>query len=243
MTVDEYLKLYPGLDVCSQSVRDAASKVTSTQFATYTQADWDKRGYERTNEHKHTANKRMNEAFIEKYQHTFGKGGEWGQPISDRKLKYWKDNDIAKNNLSSQAKELQQRIKSEMGEDAYLIMMQERSRNGFDAVRGNSTSSKFETKMLELLANENYEYISQYKIDRKFYDVYLPKYNLLIEFDGDFWHPLSLSECRYDFQIKSFHNDKNKDMLAEKNGYKIIRIRESDNITTFANIIKVVEVV
>ena len=57
---------------------------------------------------------------------------------------------------------------------------------------------------------------SQFKLEGKIYDFILND-SLLIEFDGDYWHSLE----------KNIKNDKIKDQIALKNGYKIFRVKES----------------
>lgn len=77
-----------------------------------------------------------------------------------------------------------------------------------------------------MLKSMNVFYVPQYRIDNRYFDAYLPDYNLLIEFDGSFWHPKSQDECKYECQKKNFAVDKIKNRLAEENGHRIFRIRE-----------------
>ena len=74
-------------------------------------------------------------------------------------------------------------------------------------------------------------YVPQYQIGSRYFDAYLPDYNLLIEFDGSFWHKQSLEECKYECQRKNFQVDKLKNRIAEENGHRILRIREDEPIT------------
>lgn len=61
-----------------------------------------------------------------------------------------------------------------------------------------------------------YTVIQQFKIpqSRHIFDIYIPKYNLIIEYDGDKWH-------------KDKKHDRDIDNLALSNGFKILRIKES----------------
>ncbi len=88
--------------------------------------------------------------------------------------------------------------------------------------------NKFETKLYLMLKEASIEFIPQFKLYNRFYDAFLPKYNLLLEFDGDFYHKNSINECIYIFQKKNFKNDIIKNKLAKKNKYGLIRIKESD---------------
>lgn len=74
-------------------------------------------------------------------------------------------------------------------------------------------------------------YISQYPLDGRYFDAYLPDYNLLLEFDGSFWHPETLLDCKYDCQKKNYKVDRLKNNIANENGHVIVRIRENDPIT------------
>lgn len=58
--------------------------------------------------------------------------------------------------------------------------------------------------------------IINFKIDKWKYDFYLPKYHLIIEYDGYPWH---------NFEI-ALKNDAIKDELAIKEGYRICRLRD-----------------
>lgn len=89
----------------------------------------------------------------------------------------------------------------------------------------------FERKMYQLLEDDKIRYFKEYRIPKttKFYDVYLPDMKLLIEFDGDYYHKTQYNECRNDMQKKNYFNDKEKDVLAAKNGYKLIRITETES--------------
>ncbi len=108
------------------------------------------------------------------------------------------------------------------------------------SVKVKKEDNEFEKKLYELLDRESIEYIKQYKIRKSYFDAYLPDYNLLLEFDGDFFHPEFLKDCKYLLQKKNFKNDIKKNELANTFGYKLLRIRESDfgKITTIKELIK-----
>ncbi len=88
--------------------------------------------------------------------------------------------------------------------------------------------TKFESEMYNILYLNNIQFIKQFKLEYKYYDCFIPSKNLLIEFDGDYWHPLSLDECIHDSQINNYYNDIYKNELAKENGYELIRIRLSE---------------
>jgi hypothetical protein len=91
--------------------------------------------------------------------------------------------------------------------------------------------TNLERKYYLMLKELNVFYIPQYPLSGRFFDAFLPDENILLEFDGSFWHPLTEEACKYDFQKKSMKVDVIKNDMAKKNGIRIIRIREEEPIT------------
>lgn len=98
--------------------------------------------------------------------------------------------------------------------------------------------NKFESRLYLIMDNENIKYIPQYEISGKYYDAYLPDYNVLLELDGSFFHKNTYKECIYPIQKRNLKNDKYKDFIAEKNGYKLIRIKELDYVTSIKKLLE-----
>jgi very-short-patch-repair endonuclease len=101
----------------------------------------------------------------------------------------------------------------------------------------NGGMTKPEKYIMDFLKKRNIHLICEYPIEwlniKKYYDFYLPSYNILIEYDGDYWHKNSLEECENDLQINNFRNDRLKDKIAQELGYKLIRITGNNkNIET-----------
>ena len=92
--------------------------------------------------------------------------------------------------------------------------------------------TSLERKYYLMLKNLDVYYVPQYQLEGKYYDAFLPDNNILLEFDGTFWHPLSKTDCKYDCQKKNIENDKIKDDIAKRHSMKLIRIREESPITT-----------
>jgi very-short-patch-repair endonuclease len=93
-------------------------------------------------------------------------------------------------------------------------------------------TSKLEEKfkvILELLDIEYQHFFFAPSI-KKIYDFYIPKYKILIEVDGDFWHcnPKIYPTPVCKTQIGALKNDKLKNKWAEENGYKLLRFWEYD---------------
>lgn len=65
-----------------------------------------------------------------------------------------------------------------------------------------------------------FQYVLRYENHIRMYDWYLPKYNLLVEFDGAFWHRLD----------KQILNDQLKNHIAKEMGYRLVRIKGESNM-------------
>jgi very-short-patch-repair endonuclease len=94
-----------------------------------------------------------------------------------------------------------------------------------------NSDTSIEVTVENFLQSEKIEYKKQYriyynKINFKIYDFYLLKENILIEVDGDFWH------CKLEKKPKNYKdiivNDKLKNDLATENGYRLVRISQSE---------------
>lgn len=93
--------------------------------------------------------------------------------------------------------------------------------------RWNYRTSKLENRFAALLKKWGLKYKRQYKIRHKYYDFYLPKYNLLIETDGDYWHGNKKKYKQLNsIQVRSKANDIYKDVIAKVKGYELIRFWE-----------------
>lgn len=98
-----------------------------------------------------------------------------------------------------------------------------RTHNGMTAAREKAlrlNSSSIEDKVAKQLDELKIKYVRQKRINKcKFYlDFYLPKYKLVIECNGDYWHRLP-DRVERDNKLKKF---------VERTGHKIIFIWEHD---------------
>jgi very-short-patch-repair endonuclease len=98
--------------------------------------------------------------------------------------------------------------------------------------------NKFERRLYLILETEKIKYLPQFEVGGKFYDAYLPDYNVLLEFDGFYFHKQSYTECVYPIQKRNLKNDKRKDFIAKVNGYKLIRIKELDYVTSIKKLLE-----
>jgi very-short-patch-repair endonuclease len=93
-------------------------------------------------------------------------------------------------------------------------------------------TTSLERRYYMMLTELGVDFIPQFPLGGRFYDAYLPDHNILFEFDGAFWHPKTSNDAKYGFQKKAMRVDELKTRMAREKGYKIIRIREDEPITT-----------
>lgn len=101
----------------------------------------------------------------------------------------------------------------------------------------NTPISIAEKEIKSLLENNGYKTESQFRIRSLKYDLFLKEYNVLIEYNGDYWH-CNPEKYKSDYFNKKkgmlahelWEQDKLKKELAEKNGYKLFTIWEKDYI-------------
>ena len=95
--------------------------------------------------------------------------------------------------------------------------------------------SKAEDELINILKNKNILVEPNYLLEGKIFDLYIPSFNLLIEYNGDYWH---CNPKKYDanyFNIKKnktakelWEYDANKLYLAKKNAYNCEVIWETE---------------
>lgn len=108
--------------------------------------------------------------------------------------------------------------------------------------------SKAEDEIINLLKKENIECIPNYKIESKIFDIFIPKLNLLIEYNGDYWHCNPKKYSSDYFNVKKqktakeiWEYDQKKLDLAIENGYLITIIWESEYKKNNKIILKIVK--
>jgi hypothetical protein len=95
--------------------------------------------------------------------------------------------------------------------------------------------SKAELKIVDEIQNLGIIVIENFKIKTKVFDIYIPKFNLLIEYNGDYWHcnpkkysPNYFNSKKNKTAEEIWNYDKNKLDLAKKYNYTCETIWESD---------------
>lgn len=97
-----------------------------------------------------------------------------------------------------------------------------------------SISSSGETQFItEFIEPLGLEYQQQFYLPeiKQYCDIYIPSKNLIIEYDGDFWHcnPNKYPDGpKYKYQIKHIEKDQIKNKFCRDNNINILRIWESE---------------
>ena len=112
------------------------------------------------------------------------------------------------------------------------ILMKQRIANG--ELKGYNRS-KAEDEIITILETLNITCQPNYIIEGKIFDIYIPIYNLLIEYNGDYWH-CNPKKYKSDYINKKknktaseiWEYDKNKIYLSKKHNYLCETIWESE---------------
>jgi G:T-mismatch repair DNA endonuclease (very short patch repair protein) len=95
--------------------------------------------------------------------------------------------------------------------------------------------SKKEKQIGKQISSLGYKVVGSFKIDTKICDIYIPQFNLIIEYNGDYWHcnPKKYTSDYYHkkknkYAWEIWEYDKNKLELIKNNGYNLEVIWEND---------------
>jgi hypothetical protein len=230
ITVDEYLKLFPGSDVISIQTIEKYSTAQKT-YATTNPAKMKLRAKKAkktiTPEQLKKTLDAMAAARFSKYDEIYGADSIRNKKISDKTTERWST--YSTSEKSDITKKSAQTTREQLGEQQYLEMMANKSLKGYKTLVKNGRGSKWEFEMVSKLTEMFSDTIADYQVGGRWYDAYIPSKNLLVEFDGDFWHPKTLNDCQYEFQIQNYYNDQTKNKIAIEHGFELVRIRQSES--------------
>jgi hypothetical protein len=229
ITKEEYLKKYPNALLIDEVTRQKYSQSTSKYYNTLSDIEKKARTYIRTNDIKQKSSKSSKEWFNSNPDYINRYSDKRNNKISNSKKIWWES--ISKEDRTLMLRHSQAVFKSRIGEDVYNKIKRKngsKAKEKFDSQNNIIHSSSFELEMYKFLSENNISYIPQFNVNGWYFDCYIPDKNLLVEFDGDFWHPLTLADCKYDFQIKRLHTDKFKSNVAISNGFNLKKIRLSE---------------
>jgi hypothetical protein len=230
ITVDTYLEQFPEADVIS---KDTIKKYSIAQ-SVYAANNTDKMKLRSvkakqtiTPEQQKKSLDAMAAARRAQFDKIYGPGSVRNNKISTKAIKRWAEYSI--DEKTAITKKSAETTRIHMGESTYLEMMANKSIKGYRTLVKNGRGSKWEADMIIQLTKLFPDTIADYNVGGRWYDAFIPSKNLLVEFDGDFWHPKTLNECQYEFQIRNYYNDQKKNKIAIENGFDLIRIRQSES--------------
>jgi len=112
------------------------------------------------------------------------------------------------------------------------LLMKKRHKNG-ELICLNRSKAEFE--IIDLLEKNKIDVIPNFKIESKTFDIFIPSLNLIIEYNGNYWHcnPAIYSGDYFNSKKNMlakdiWEYDKNKLDLAKQNGYNIEVIWETE---------------
>jgi hypothetical protein len=227
MTMEEYVSLYPNAKLISDDTKDRYASGTKTFYGNLDNRDRKKRTYKRTSESIEKMKESLRQ-YRASHDYKARYTTERNEKIKKAQKKRWEQIDDVQR--SEMLKHTQRVAKERLGEEKFVEIRRINGTKGYEKFKTRDNiacSSTFEVEMYDYLSSKGVEYIPQYNVNGWIYDCYIPMQNLLLEFDGDFWHPLTEDDCKYDWQFKRIHTDMMKNNNAIKNGYNIKRIRLS----------------
>lgn len=229
MTTEEYLIKYPNASLLCEDTRLKYSKGTIDHFNTLTVEERKARAYIRTEEIIQKMKNSLDLYRTSSDDYKLRYTQERADKIAECQRKRWSI--ISAEDRSIILKNNQQVFKDRVGIDEYLKVKRKngsQSYTNFKNKDNKNCKSSFELEMLDYLDSIGIIYSVQFEVKGWYFDCYVPSKNLLLEFDGDFWHPLTEVDCKYPFQFNRLHTDKFKDNVAFYNGYELVRIRYSE---------------
>jgi len=226
ISVDEYIFMYPNSAlICEDTIkkyREATKRYNEKNGSP-------NKGIPKSKEHIENLKKAAKNRTKDHYQ-KIANNKERNRKISESKKRWWSEKSELFKSEFIKNKVIPKIIENE-GLDEYLKRLRKTGIEGHNKVRAQGKkkeSNLFEKQMISIIKNKSYECVEQFEIEGYFYDAYIPKKNLIIEFDGDYWHPKTLEDCVNDRLKNQWKIDRYKEKLAIKNGFTIKRIRESE---------------
>lgn len=201
--------------------KNPQSKIKSAK----TQSEnWKKGLYRKWWEENTQETKSKIEGIKEKLRNDIDRGRKISKSLTGKKM-----NDGVKTKISNSQKQRldNPEIRKKMSETR-LIWMRNNSK-----VKTSDLEKTF-IKLLESIGLINdIDFIHNHLIVKikTFFDFYLPKHNVLIEIDGDFYHcnpDSGFAIPKYEIQTKNLSNDKRKNTWCKNNGITLIRYWEKD---------------
>lgn len=141
---------------------------------------------------------------------------EYRKEIADKIRQNWRDkSEEEKQAFSEMMSKKQKKYLSTLTRQ----QIRERNKNALAAMHasmGTDKPTSIEIAVQQALDNLGIEYDVHKVIDNLTVDLYIPRSNLVVECDGDYWHNLPGQK----------HADMRRDYWLRSQGFKVVRIRE-----------------
>lgn len=151
-----------------------------------------------------------------KYNYTESRNSK----ISKARKEYW--DSYTKEERSSMIKD---RMKDYIGSEKHIEICKSNQVKATKAAMNLKGMSAPEIEFAEFLDDLGISYETQYFVEQYPFDFYLTETSQLVEIDGEFYHPLKESDCKYPIQKHNFFRDIHKNKVAERNGFNLTRLR------------------
>jgi very-short-patch-repair endonuclease len=227
MTTEVYLSKFPGSKLLSDDSRAKYSEGTRNYFKTLSQEDKDIRYSARV--YSSEAKEKIKAALKSGRHKIDYNDTKRTERISNAKKEWWKKKTKEERSLFIKNIVIPNTI-ARIGYDAFARKCRAAGINGYNSIIGKGIAKEcngFESYMFSTIKERGYDFIAQFEIDGWFYDCFIPEKNLIIEFDGDYWHAKSKEDCINNRLKRQWKIDRSKDEIAINKGYQIVRIRES----------------
>lgn len=231
MTLDQYKDQYPDSKLMCDETRQRYADSTSRHYNSLTEEQKKDKYAFRTysTEQKDKMRSRLN---ANRHKIDYNDSNRT-KAISESKKAWWANK--TKEERSSFFKDIVvPKTIEHIGYDKFLEHRRIAGIKGYNTVIKKGTekqSNYFESYMLSIVSSKGYEYVEQFEIDGWFYDCFIPSKNLIIEFDGSYWHAEKEEDCIDDRLKRQWKIDRYKESLAVKKGYEIIRVKEREKDT------------
>ncbi len=251
ITKEEYSKKYNVSTFIAENLRNVLSDCTKKQIfykESYIKAQ-ETKIKNGTNKHSEETKKKISES-----RKTFYKNG--GKTWHDGRTNVYSEESLEKMSkckigriVTDETKKKQSEYRKTLigeknprwgqkhSEESKAKMSKTHCQNIIDGKYKKFKDTKGELQLKEYLKNLNIDYIHQYRIydeenkKSRLFDFYLPKYNILIEVDGTYYHckperypngPINI------VQKEKIEIDKQKNKLAKRLNYKLIRVWDDE---------------
>lgn len=229
LTCKQYVEKYPNADLVSQESRLAYSNGTKKYFETHKE---EVRSRIKNRVISPEGSLKRSNKMKQRWKENRGQfvTVERNDKVSEAKKKWW-----AGKSSEERSEFMRQKVvaktRKNLGEEVYKARLREKGMKGYQTLikRGTEkTLNNFEQKMIAVLEQQGYKCISQFEIDNWYYDCFIPEKNLIVEFDGDYWHPKTLAECTNTRLKRQWNIDREKEKIAKEKGFNLVRVRESE---------------